>query len=521
MMLNPTLKLILTLIIAIVCFTKGFCQTETDSSITKNYNFNEVLKGSIFDANDKSSLPYANIILLSKNKGVISNEVGNFAINISNCLETDTLRISYIGYQTQDITIKDLKESSVIHLKEDNLMLNNITLFGNALAPENIVKKVLENKNNNYGVTNSIKQIFLRNRYTNHMNKLNFRCKKSNFSKLDKELIEVLEQEIPKHTISYRDFLGDVYLFKKEDSAALKINPIKIIELEEKSDLTKLGELEKTFKEVFNNINENEYWKIKSGIIGGKVNVDENSVSVGLGSEKEKTDSLTTNNPKDPFRSEKWRITNLARFASFKDEKKWDFLYNTNKYQYELSGVTVANGEEVYIIDFQPGKKGKFIGRMYIAMETFALVRIDYKYDTGKTGIDMQLFGIGYSENKFNASMYFEKKEDQYQLKYCSKTESSNFSFNRNIVLQKKRERFLFDKKLKEIKIGISLIGDHESSIEMLVIEESPINQNQFNNFEEKENNDIIYVEQFNEDLWKGYSIIEPTKQMKDYKKIN
>jgi len=521
MMLNPTLKLILTTFIAIVCFTKLSCQTETDSLITKNYNSNEVLKGSIFDANDKSSLPYANIILQSKNKGVISNEVGNFSINISNCLETDTLRISYIGYQTQDLTIKDLKESSVIHLKEDNLMLNNITLFGNTIAPESIVKKVLENKNNNYGVTNSKKQIFLRNRYTNNMNKLNFRCKKSNFSNIDKELIELLEQEIPKHTISYRDFLGDAYLFKKEDSAALKINPIKIIELEEKSDLTKLGELEKTFKEVFNNINENEYWKIKSGIIGGKVNVDENSVSIGLGRETEKTDSLTTNNPKDPLRSEKWRITNIARFASFKDEKKWDFLYNTNKYQYALSGVTVANGEEVYIIDFQPNKKGKFIGRMYIAMETYALVRIDYKYDKGKTGIDMQLFGIGYSENKFNASMYFEKKENQYQLKYCSKTESSFFSFNRNIALQKKRERFLFDKKLKEIKIGISLIGDHESSIEMLVIEESPINQNQFNNFEEKESIDIIYVEQFNEDLWKGYSIIEPTKQMKDYKKIN
>ena len=117
--------------------------------------------------------------------------------------------------------------------------------------------------------------------------------------------------------------------------------------------------------------------------------------------------------------------------------------------------------------------------------------------------------------------MYFEKKENQYQLKYCSKTESSFFSFNRNIALQKKRERFLFDKKLKEIKIGISLIGDHESSIEMLVLEEGPINQNQFNDFKEKESVDIIYVEQFNEDLWKGYSIIEPTKQMKDYKKTN
>jgi len=519
-MINTTIKLILTTIIAIVCFTKGSCQTETDSTITKNYNSNEVLKGSIFDANDKSSLPYANIILISKNKGVISNEVGHFSINISNCFETDTLRISYIGYQTQDLTIKELKDSSVIYLREDNLMLNNITLFGNVLNPESIVKKVLENKNNNYVETNSKKQIFLRNRYINHMNELNFRCKKSNFSNLDKELIEVLEQEIPKHTISYRDFLGDVYLLQEEeDSTVLKINPIKIIELEEKSDLTKLGELEETFKEVFNNISENEYWKIKTGIIGGKVHVNENSVSVG--SEPEKTDSLKTNNPKDPFRSEKWRITNLVRFASFEDEKKWDFLYNTNKYEYVLSGVTIANGEEVYIIDFEPNKKGTFVGRMYIAMETSALVRIDYKYDTGKTGMDMQLFGIGYTENKFNASMYFEKKENKYKLKYCSKIESSIFSFNRSIALQKKKERFIFDKKLKEIKIGINLIGDHESSIEMLVLDEGPINQNQFNDFEENENVNIIYVEQFNEDLWKGYSIIEPTKQMKDYKKIN
>ena len=178
MMLNPIIKLILTSIIAILCFTKGSSQTETDSIITKNYNSNEVLKGSIFDANDKSSLPYANIILLSKNKGVISNEVGHFSINISNCLETDTIRISYIGYQIQDLTIKDLKDSSVIYLSEDNLMLNNITLFGNTIDPESIVKKVLENKNKNYGETNSKKQIFLRNRYANHMNELNFSCKK-------------------------------------------------------------------------------------------------------------------------------------------------------------------------------------------------------------------------------------------------------------------------------------------------------------------------------------------------------
>ena len=60
---------------------------------------------------------------------------------------------------------------------------------------------------------------------------------------------------------------------------------------------------------------------------------------------------------------------------------------------------------------------------MFIAMETYALVRIDYKYDKGKREWTCN-FGIGYTENKFT-SMYFEKKQNLYQLKYCSKIESS------------------------------------------------------------------------------------------------
>ena len=74
------------------------------------------------------------------------------------------------------------------------------------------------------------------------MNKINFDCKKSSSKSLNKELIKVLEKEIPKHTISYKDFLGDIYQLKVEkDSIDLKVNPIQIIELEEKTSLTKFG----------------------------------------------------------------------------------------------------------------------------------------------------------------------------------------------------------------------------------------------------------------------------------------
>ncbi len=34
-----------------------------------------------------------------------------------------------------------------------------------------------------------------------------------------------------------------------------------------------------------------------------------------------------------------------------------------------------------------------------------------------------------------------------------------------------------------------------------------------------EEKMEIIYVDQFDDKLWSGYSIIEPTKQMREYRK--
>ena len=503
-------------------YVSGNSQTLQDSIFSEEKTIeysHEVLKGLVLDAKDQSPLPYANVFILTKNKGVVSNEKGSFSINISDYNETDTLRISYIGYTTIDISIKELQIQSVINLKEDHLLLNNITLLGSTLAPKTIIEKVIENRSINYQEASSKKQVFIRKRDISNVNKINFDCKKSSSKSLNKELIKVLEKEIPKHTISYKDFLGDIYqLNNKNDSIALKVNPIKIIELEEKTDLTKLGELKETFKEVLNSTKTNEYWKIKTGLIGGKVNINENSISIG--GTTENSDSLNTESI-DPYRDQKEIINDLASYTSFEDEDQWEFLYNTSDYQYTLYGVTIANEEEVYIIAFKPTNKGLYTGRLYVSMNTYALIRADYEYFSGRIGRDIQLFGIGYTENKFKTSLYFEKSDNLYKLKYCSRIKGQDFSFDRTVSFLKKKERFLFDQKLEQIKVGINVSVNSESSIEILILEENKINNEVFNKVKQDENSNIIYVDQFDEDLWKDYSIIEPTKQMKNYKKLN
>jgi len=166
-------------------------------------------------------------------------------------------------------------------------------------------------------------------------------------------------------------------------------------------------------------------------------------------------------------------------------------------------------------------KNGIFKGRVYIATETYALVRADYNYAPGKTGTDFHLLGVGYTQNGFDASINFEKVNEKYYLKYFSKKETQSYSVDRKISLIKKKERFLFDKELEEIKLAIDIMMSDESSIEVFVFKHDSIEENEFNAIVQKDYMDVIYVEKFDENLWKGYSIIEPTQQMKNYKKIN
>ena len=93
------------------------------------------------------------------------------------------------------------------------------------------------------------------------------------------------------------------------------------------------------------------------------------------------------------------------------------------------------------------------------------------------------------------------------------------FTVDRNIALLKKKERFLFDKKLSEIKIGLELAINVEDSFEYLVLDDMKIPHEQFAGFEQKKRMEVIYVDQFDDKLWQGFSIIEPTKQMREYKK--
>jgi hypothetical protein len=506
-------KHLLFTIIVIIFVIKCPAQIKQDSTIietTNIQNINGELKGMVLDADKQTALPYASIFILHKNKGVISNEKGAFSINISGLDKTDTLSFQYIGYKTRYLSVGQLDTFTIVNLKVQIINLDEIYVFGNAPDPEFIVKQVLKNKDSNYKKTTSKRQTFIRERDISDINELNLIYKKSSIPDLDNEMLKSLEEKIPRHVTSYTDFLGDIYFTQnQEDSVKLKINPVRTVSLKEK-DIAELEQFESLFDTLLKNTGDKEYWQIKSGIFGEKLSKDD------INPEPEK-DTLKDN--KREVRYFGNMIRSQLQYTLMNDKDQWEFLYNTGQYDYTLAGGAGVNEEDVYIIDFKPHHNGHYAGRMYISTNTFALIRADYEYAPGKTGRDIQLLGIGYTETQFAGSIFFEKKDNNYILKYFSKKEAAKFSINRDLALYQKKKRFLWDEKENEFKIELNMKAETEGSFEFLVLDFSEIPEEQFKDFKQPDNMEIIYVDQFDDKLWSGYPIIEPTRQMKDYKK--
>lgn len=498
-----------TLLLFVLTFSiHGFSQTAKESK--NNTLLPTEIRGTVLDDENQEPLPYANIIVKHENRGVISNERGDFSLSVSNLKATDSIWIQYIGYTVKKMTAIQLFEQSTVYLSPDVFAMNEVYILRKEDDPKKIVKKVLDNKALNYALKTQKTKAFIRTRYSSDIKNFNINFEKSNIEGLDRATIQSFEESIPKNSISYSDLLTYLYINQNnDDDLELKIDPIKMVALKEE-DIAELDKIEKLFDSLLHNTGEKEYWKIKSGIFGQKIDMPEDI-------EKDTLDEDDTRHIEYLNRSVKYKL----KYPSFENKKQWEFLYKTNDYDYTIAGLTHVNNEDAYIIDFTPQKNGKYEGRLYISILTSALIKADYKYAPNKIGKDIHLLGVGFSEIGFAGSIYFEKVNENYELKYFSTKYLTEVSLNRKFSLQKKQSKLLFDKNLNEIKARFIMKASSESSIEYMVVESQPISTSSFNDFKEKEKTKVIYVDQFDENLWKDYPIIEPTQQMKSYKKLN
>ena len=107
------------------------------------------IKGIVTNSETLEPLPYANIRILNKSLGIISNQQGRFSIRLPAEFRSDTLTFSYIGFKKQVIPLDQVRtDSIIISLQPEVYELMEVTAHG--LTARGLLQKCLEKIPENY-----------------------------------------------------------------------------------------------------------------------------------------------------------------------------------------------------------------------------------------------------------------------------------------------------------------------------------------------------------------------------------
>jgi hypothetical protein len=117
----------------------------TVSAVSQN---RYMVSGTISDKENNEPLPFASVTLKNHAVGTISNEFGKFDFYIPESMRNDTISVTFIGFNTYEIALKDVSGKLDIKLQPANNLLDEVILTD--LGPLDYIKKALENRSENY-----------------------------------------------------------------------------------------------------------------------------------------------------------------------------------------------------------------------------------------------------------------------------------------------------------------------------------------------------------------------------------
>jgi hypothetical protein len=120
-----------------------------------------LIHGLVIDGRTRRPLSFANVFLLHKSVGTISNASGRFELKLVSYESDDTLGISFIGYKLVKIPLEQLDTSTlVVRLTSELVQINEIIV--KPLDPIYILTKAIENIPLNYDQDQSVLTAFFR-----------------------------------------------------------------------------------------------------------------------------------------------------------------------------------------------------------------------------------------------------------------------------------------------------------------------------------------------------------------------
>jgi len=463
------------------------------------------------DSISQKVIPFASIYVNS-GSGVVSNEEGHFRLQYDASKEKDSLFISCMGYKTLNIPFSKVKDT-VFYLSPKTIELNSIILSNNQLDVKEILKEIQKDIPEKYELGLTKKKLFFRETGSQEFKILDVKIKKTSITEFNQTFWDSTLVKIPRKNSWYFELIGNLNGDYNKKNQKLEL--LRALELEDKEKTAIFENIEKLFDTILKqNVKSNSFFKVRSGIIGGKVEADE----INDTSEDTLTSKQKIQKEKDDFL--KWRKRVLSNsIISLFDEEKLDLtiLKKASKYKFTQTDFTYLGDTPVYIINFYPDGNADFKGKIYVDADKLALIRIEYK--NIQPIRDFSMFGVSFKEDLREVIVQFKKTaSEKYSLEYFDFNTSFEGGFDRPLVITEKNKIVKGRNKQNQLKMDLNVVNRNNQRYQLVIFETIPLDIHVFEDFQEKAKilpvNRITYDPNF----WEGYMIIEPNAAIKEFR---
>lgn len=454
-------------------------------------------------------IPFAAVVI-GESHGVITNEEGSFSIETKGFKPTDSVYISCLGFEKLELQLQDFS-SKAYKLDEQVNELHEVYLTNKPLTIDSIMYYVNRNLKRNYKTDLVSFDIFTRRTEYIVGKDADFKIDKS--SGFKKKQLEAFNQDLDELSSSllknkskqYTELVGNLRIKDEENSKLEVTKAIRLLDERNDQSVEKLTEKAKDI--VLKHLDKDKVYTVKSGWF-------KMSDSVSLKEDKSKMED--TINSLKFIRNMIHKTVNDHAFSS---KTILNFITDTKKYKYEIKDITFIGTEMVYVIEYEP-KRGSadFEGTFYVSNETFAILKADYKFAKGRQGQKLNLkflLGVKYIEQNKRGSVIYKKYEDNH--------------YYPNYIIDELDRYFYVDRPLKfkdndsrdKVSFDFKIEGVFKEKNEVLIMDEENITTSEYNTYTEKRKIDYETLKAFDPNYWKDYNVLEPLKEMKEFKVID
>ena len=479
-----------------------------------NFGYSQELSAVVLDSLNQNPIPFASIYLKS-GSGAVSNEEGRFQLHYKDEeVIKDSLFISCMGYKTLKLSLDQLQDST-FYLQPKAIALKSVILSNKQLSAKEIIKAIQEAIPQKYELGLTEKKVFFRETGNSKFEKLNLNIKKTTIEEFNQVFWDSILTKIPKTNQWYQEFAGTLYGDYTKGNQKMELDKALDLEDKEKSDIFK--STEKLFDNIIKeNVKSTSYFKVRSGIIGAKLETDEiNSAKQDTLSTEEKE----LHRKKDFLSWKKNKFTNLLKNLFKENELNISILNKASKYNFSVNNLTFFGDTPVYILDFSPKKNADFAGRLYVDADRLALIRLEYKNIQNIT--DFSMLGVSYLEDLKEVIVQFKKGfNGKYSTEYLEFNSGFKGGFERPFVITEKNKVVRGRNKQNYLKMDLDIATRQYQKYQLVIFETTPISQEAFDAIKEEPKVLPVNLTEYDPNFWEGYSIIEPNKAIKAFKVV-